>query len=129
MFEAGLVSLLKGNTALMATIEAGPMPVLVPEQTALPCLSYQIVGGGNRYTLDKTSQQTRAVQLDAWGASYSDCKNITLALRNLLDCYTGTLTDGTRVLSAFLTNEIDNWEFDGRSYRITVEYRFQIVEA
>lgn len=128
MFEAGLVSLLTSDAGVTAAISNAPWPVIVPETAALPCLSYQMVGGGNRYTLDKTSQQTRNVQFDAWAVRYGDCKTITRALRNVLDCYTGTLSDGTRVLSAFLTNEIDNWEFDGRSYRITVEYRFQIVE-
>lgn len=129
MFEAGLHTLLTGNTALMATLEAGPMPVLVPEQTAYPCLSYQDVSGSDQYTLDNKSWQQKRIQFDAWGNTYADCKAVTLALRNLLSGFNGALSDGTRVLGTFRENEIDNWEFDGRAFRITVEYRFHIVEA
>lgn len=129
MFEVGLVSLLTGNAALMATLKSGPMPVLVPEQAAYPCLSYQDVTSAESVTFDSKSVQQRRIQFDIWATAYLDCKSTAKALRNLLDCYSGTLSDGSRVLATFRINEIDNWEFDGRCFRITVEYHFHLIEA
>src|ERR1700736_4787100 len=110
MFEAGLIALLQGNAALMATIQAGPLPVLVPEGTAYPALSYQSVTEMTYYTLSGRALQDRRVQFDACATSELACKNVVLALRNLLSAYAGTLTDGTRVLGTFRENVIDAWE-------------------
>lgn len=129
MFYAGLYSLLTGNAPLAVVLAVPPWPMVVPESTAYPCLSYQDVTGSEQCTLDGKSVQQRRVQFDAWAPRYTDCQAVVLALRNLLSCFTGTLNDGTRVLSSYKINEIDDWEFDSRCYRITVEYRFHIVEA
>jgi hypothetical protein len=50
------------------------------------------------------------------------------ALRNALDTYQGTLTDGTRVLCALSEQEIDQFEEDSRVYRSLAEYRIEYVE-
>jgi hypothetical protein len=130
MFETGLYSLVTGNAPMLATIPGGMMPVLVPEQATYPCLTYKVVTDRPYYTLDTRQYQEPLVQFDVWSeTSYLDCKTALKALRNLLDCYQGTLSDGTHVLSTLRENTIDNWEFDGRTWRITAEYRFTIVEA
>jgi hypothetical protein len=132
MFEAGLESLMTGNAALLATISGSPQPVLLLEQTTYPVLTYRVVTGHQEYTFEAKQTQERLVQFDAWAdtdTGYLACKQVLLALRNLLDAYQGTLNDGTRVLCCFRENTIDDWEFDGRCWRITQEYRFLIVEA
>lgn len=130
MFATGLYALLTGNAALMATIQSGPLPVYIAETAAYPCLTYRVVSGTSSYSFSGSSYQSRLVQFDAWSnATYAACLTTVNALRNLLDAYQGTLTDGTRVLTTMRENTIDNWDFDGQSYRITAEYRFLIVEA
>jgi hypothetical protein len=129
MFYAGVNQFLTDDAPLTAVLATAPWPVLVPESSAYPCLSYQVVSGSEQCTLDGKSAQRKRVQFDAWAKRYAECEAIVLALRNLFSCFTGTLSDGTRVLSTFKINEIDDWGFDGRCYRITVEYGFHIVEA
>lgn len=129
MFYAGLNSLLIGNGPLMATIGEAPRPLVLPERPAYPSLTYQDIASRDAYTMDGKSGQEKRVQFDAWSPRYRDCKAVTLALRNLLSGFVGTLPDGTRVLGTFRENEIDDWPFDGRCYRITVDYRFLIAEA
>jgi hypothetical protein len=128
MFYAGLNSLLTGDAPLMATLGEAPRPLVLPERPAYPSLTYQDITSLDRYTLDGKSGQQKRVQFDAWSPRYAECKAVTHALRNLLSGFTGTLSEGTRVLGAYRENEIDDWGFDGRAFRITAEYRFLIVE-
>jgi hypothetical protein len=128
MIEAGLYSLLTANAGLTALVGNRIYPVLVPEPPTYPCLSYQVVASHSTYTFEGKQLGSKLFQFDAWGTSFSDCKNILNALRNALDTYQGTLTDGTRVLCALSEQEIDQFEEDSRVYRSLAEYRIEYVE-
>lgn len=129
MIEQGLYNLLAGNTGLTALVGTRIYPVVVPEPTVYPCLSYQVVTASSSYTFDRKSHDAKRIQFDAWATSYSDCKTILHALKLALDTYSGTLSDGTRVLAAFSLQEIDQFESDGRIFRSLAEYTLEYVEA
>lgn len=128
MIEAGIVALLTANAPLMALIDPSIYPVLLPESHGDTCLSYQVVSGTATYTLEPKELCQKRIQFDAWSTTYGSAKSVIQALRNALDGYQGTLSDGTRVLSTFRGLDIDFFEDDSRSYRVMQEYIFRFVE-
>jgi hypothetical protein len=131
MFSDGLYSLMTSDTGgLMSVLADHPMSVLLQQQTLFPCLTYRTAAGHDEFTFENKQWQERLVQFDAWSnTSVRDCLTVMVKLRNLINGYQGTLTDGTRVLCCLRENVIDNWDFDGRTWRVTNDYRFTIVEA
>ena len=124
MIEQGLTALLSNNSQLQALIGACLYPVMVPEQTTYPCLSYQVVSAASEYALPGSSERWKRLQFDAWGQAYADCKNVVDALDAALDGLTGALPDGTVVLGAFRGVELDLSEQYSRTFRTMVEYTF-----
>lgn len=129
MIEQGIYNLLAGNAGLTAIVGDRIYPVVVPEPTVYPCLSYTGITSSSAYTFDRRSHDTKRIQFDAWATSYSDAKSILHALKLALDTLSGTLSDGTRLLAAFSDQEIDHFESDGRIYRSLAEYTFEYIEA
>jgi uncharacterized protein DUF3168 len=129
MIEAGLVSLLQADGTLTGLIGARLYPVLVPENSAYPCLSYQAVSGSAETTLEPKEALRRRYQFDAWGLAFLDCLNVQNALRNILFGYCGVLSDGTRVLSVERGAMVDGFEADARCYRALREFHFFFVES
>lgn len=129
MLEAGLVSLLTADGGLSALIAGRIYPATAPENPTYPYLIYQVVSSRPEYALDGSQCGWKRIQFDVWGQSYSDCRNTLKALRNALDTYSGALVDGTRVLDALRSTEIDQFENDSRSFRSIAEYELRFVEA
>jgi hypothetical protein len=134
LIEAGIVTLLLDDAGIAALIGTRMYAVLVPETTVYPCLSYQVVSSVSQYTVDRKEFGQKRIQFDCWASLYSDAENLKQALRNRLTAYSGTLTDGTRVLGTFREVEIDFFEANsgvsGNAgiYRRLCEYNFQFVE-
>ena len=124
MLEQGLTTLLTQNAGLQALIGTCLYPVMVPEQTTYPCLSYQTVSAASEYALPGSSERWKRLQFDAWAQSYADCKNVVAALDAALDGFTGALPDGTVVFGAFRGVELDLSEQYSRTFRTLVEYTF-----
>lgn len=128
MLEQGLTALVAADSTLASLIGTRFYPVLVPEGTAYPCVSYQEVSAVSGYTFSTETTEKR-MQFDVWATSYASAKTVAKALRALLDGYTGTLTDGTKVLGSFRVLELDEYEPDTRTYRVIADYRFLYREA
>jgi len=129
MIEEGIVALLRADATLTGLIGTRLYPVLVPEPTVYPCLSYQVVSASPDYTIDGTRCGSKRIQFDAWGTSYGDCKAILQALGNVLDLFRGMLPDGTRALVIRNVLELDQFESDGRVYRSLADYRAEYAET
>jgi hypothetical protein len=128
MIEQGIVALLTANAPLMALIDPHIFPVYLPETAILPAVSYQVITRSRDYTLTSQATSEALVQFDFWAEQYSQAKAIQQALRNVLELYAGTLTDGTRVMGAFLSNCIDMPLTDDQTYHVVSEFTFQYVE-
>jgi hypothetical protein len=129
MIEQGLTALLAANTTLTGLIGPRLYPVLVPEGSAFPCVSYQDISATSDYTLAGAETQNKRIQFDVWATTYAQCKAVTKALRNALTGYSGTLLDGTRILGVFRVLELDDYEPETRTYRTMNDYRFLYSET
>lgn len=124
MIEAGLTALLSENAPLQALIGSCLYPVMLPENTAYPCVSYQGVSASSEYSLSGTSERWKRLQFDVWGQTYSSVKAVVSALDDVLDGFSGPLSDGTVIVGAFRGVELDLSEPYSRTYRTMVEYTF-----
>lgn len=129
MLEVGLHALLIADAGLQALVGDSIYPVSAPPEEPVPFLTYQSVSGTGDYSFDSRQTRMRRIQFDAFAKSYLDTKSILNALRNALDALRGqTLSDGTLVLSAFRSIELDNFESDSRAYRSVCEYEITYIE-
>ena len=128
MLEQGLFTLLQADPTLSALVAARIYPVLIPDGSPYPCLSYQVISGSADVAMDGSAELSRRIQFDGWGTSYADCKHIQKALHDLFDGFAGALSDGTQVKGAFRGIELDLFENVSRTYRSVTEYLFDYVE-
>jgi hypothetical protein len=124
MIEAGLVSLISSDATLIGIIGTNIYHVAVPANANYPCLSYQVVSSSSSVALDRTKTQTKRIQFDAWAHTYAQVKQIEQALSAQFTGYSGMLSDGTQILSAYPGVVIDTWEVESNTYRVTAEFNF-----
>jgi len=124
MLESGLTSLLLACEPLAALVGARIYPVSMPaDNESFPSVTYQVVSASPEVALDRTLLQTKRVQIDAWSFTYADCKNVQLAISNLVIGYSGLLPDGTTYLLVAMPGvELDDFESASRLYRTMCEY-------
>ena len=126
MIESGLAKLLATDSRYTAVCPAAPYPVLLPvlDESGLPALTYQVISSQPDATLDGASNVTEyRIQYDAWGKTYTGVKAVQDALRQVLDGYSGLLSDGTVVFDVIRDTASDLYEPDSRLYRVTSDYR------
>jgi len=113
-------------------------PVFLPENAVHPAATYQVISGVSDITFGSQDLQMKRVQFDFWAGgenssgdstSYRDAKQLEAAVKNILHCFTGILTDkdATRVLSCVRSMTIDNFDTNSRFYRVMNEYEIAFV--
>lgn len=123
MIEEGLTSLLLASNQLQQLVGDRIYPVLVPESSPYPCISYQTISEVSDNTSDGPSGYVdRRIQVDAWGKSYPDVRHAQDAVRQAIEGFSGTLSDGTVVMSVRSVNSFDGFESDARIYRSSADY-------
>ena len=115
-FEKSLVATLKANTALTALVGTKIFPLIVPQGTALPCISYQRISGMPANTLSGHSGLEEIdLQIDVWAKTYAEAKTIAKAVRAAMPA------SGTP-FSAHLRMDEDLPGDDGSYFRVSMEY-------
>lgn len=135
MLERGVVALLVADPTVNGLVGTRIYPDQIPpgvmptKSGDPPCVSYQSVSGSSETTLHREIQDTRRMQFDAWATTTAQCQAIQRAIRNVLECFVGTLPTGVRVISARSESFITDFdEAVSRNYRLIVDYRFTFVE-
>ena len=127
--DAGITALLAGDGGVQANLKTGGAASIfdgvVPEdQAQYPCLAYQWVGGLNSPGLTTAGPRRSRLQIDNWGLTKAQAVALANAVAHLLDGYTGVLSDGTNVLSAWIINPpgVDFFSGDSRFRRRMTEF-------
>lgn len=115
MLEQNLKSVLSAQPAITALIGSRSYPVLLPEDSKLPALTFQIVGSSSGQTLTTGGMSRVRVQLDCWGSTYADAVTLREAVSSSLDGYQDVN------ITALVLSKIDYYERDALQYRATVE--------
>jgi hypothetical protein len=127
MIEQGLYTLLSTDATISGMVGDRISPVLLPEGSAMPAMTYQVTRGNSDPTFDTSGLIKLFMQFDCFGANYSDAAQLRKALVIALNGYYGTLSDGANLLLAQFQQPIDGYIPDVRQYRCAVEFYFEFT--
>lgn len=122
MIEKGLVAMLLANAPIAAMVGTRISPLVLPENSTLPALTYQTVGSVSRDTLATAGMSRVRMEFNCWGADYLDAITLRAALIAALNGYQGLLSDGTQLQNARQLQSIDFFDHDARLYRAMTEF-------
>jgi len=139
MFEQGLFAFLSGAPAIAAQLGGSPyaradgtvgvFPQQLPEGSTMPALVYAIVGRQSVNSTEGTNRTAmKRVQIDCYGRSYGDAKQLQLPVRKELEPLKGyTLSEGTRVAGVFVNSELDAFEYGPFLYCAVLDFNIWII--
>lgn len=97
MIEAGLITALLAEPSISALVADHITPVLLPEASPMPALTFQVIVGTSNPTLTTTGTQKWRVQFDGWGDTYLDAYNVRDAVLLFLSNRQFTFSNGITV--------------------------------
>ena len=132
MIEKGLYELLTQDTGVSALVGSKVFHILAPKGTAIPFVVISRVATEDCYDMAGTAGLRSALfQFDCYGSDFYTSRSISLAVRQLLENYRGTLGDGSKV-SAVITEK--DWDMPyeeggkGFVYRALLGFRFHFYD-
>jgi hypothetical protein len=125
--EQALYNYLASAPAGLVTLLAGRIyPLTLPQEAALPAVSYQRISTTGMRTMGAPRLGREATfQFDVWATSHASRLAVTDALRVALDGYSGTMggAGGVDVLAVQMQNDQDGYEPLTKAYRGIVEFK------
>lgn len=125
MLLEGLFSLLTTYTPLTSIVGTRITPSVLAKNYTVPAVTYFLVTNGSDVAMDATAISTDHVEIDTWANTYHDVKYAQQALHELLDAFTGVLSDGTVVIYTGSNDNPDFFENDSLLYRSSTTFIFQ----
>ena len=109
-FESGLTTKLKADPGLALLIAGRIYPVILPQASQYPCLSYQVISSLDHYTMQgRTGLVAKRVQFNVFAVEHSSMLAARDALIRCLSGFKGWMGD-QRIQGSFLDLEIDEFE-------------------
>jgi hypothetical protein len=107
-------------------VRCAHLPAITTGLPALPSVTYQTISSVAQYTNDgATGFTVNRIQIDVWSDGYISGKTLSEAIRNVLDGYSGVLSDGTQVLNIMRDNVSDLYENQAYLYRVQTDWLVQ----
>jgi hypothetical protein len=116
MIETQVYSILSSSTALKAICGSRIYPLVLPNESPMPAISYSFVGGSSKSTQDTQGNQKYRLEVNCWGKKYLDSVTLRNAVITLLGSYS---QDG--IFISYL-QPIDFYEDDLLEYRCLAEF-------
>jgi hypothetical protein len=120
--EVGLHAFLLADPAVAALIGTRMTPLVLPQNTAYPALTYQRISGQRLRSVDGPAGRARPrMQIDSWAETYLEAKALAAAVRRALDGYAGPM-GAAQVGAVSLDDERDIHEDEPKVSRVTQDY-------
>lgn len=101
-------------------------PAKLPQDPTMPAIMYQYIDGNSDISTDgPTGLATSTVQVDCWGASYSQMDALYEAVRLRLNGYAG----GDEVQGVFLVRKRDLYDDEAELFRRTADWSIHYGES
>ena len=129
MLEQGLFELLTQNEGVHALVGTAVYWILAPKGTALPYVVVTRVDTDDAYNFaGATGARDAIFQVDCFASDYYSSRALSLAVRQLLESYTGNLpdTNATPVIGVMTEKDWDMPFEEGAKgfvYRAMLEFR------
>lgn len=86
MIETRLYNTLKNDTDITDLVDDRIFPIVIPEKTDYPCISYQSISDRDITTMnnDLPTLNFKRLQINIWSKSYLECKDLESKVRNAI---------------------------------------------
>lgn len=120
-FESVLYEHLKNDDTIISLVADRIFPIVIPQNTKLPCITFQRTSGVPANTLSGHSGLERIdMEIDTWARNYAEAKDIAKAIRAAMP------TNGP--WAAHLSQDMDLYDSDTSYYRILSRYTVWFLE-
>ena len=120
-FEAVLRDTLINNDEVYALVRNKIFPLVIPQGTVLPCITFQRLRSYPANTLSGASGLEKVdLEIDAWGNEYAQTKDVAKAVRLAMP------TSGP--WAAHLRYDSDDYEYTGPYYRVLMRFNVWFLE-
>lgn len=100
-------------------------PIVLPTPVTFPAVSFQRISEAPTH-LQRGPGGTRVrIQVDSWARTYNGARDLSRAVRDVLDFHSGWVTEGSlnvAVLGSFLAASRDLYEQDTKIYRASLDF-------
>ena len=124
--EEALYTHLSGNAGLSALVSNRIYPMIMPQDVALPAVTYQKISGERMHTLQTDpGVASPRFQFNCWGSSYSSAKAVAVKVKDALKDFTGTLggAGGVTVLRVVgPEDELDDYDAETETFRTILDF-------
>ena len=122
-----ITTILTGSSAVTAIVGTKIFPILMEENTKLPAISYTVNDIDATYAKREWTNDIAHFQVTAFAKSYADTNELVTAIRNAMEMTAGTF--GTaRINYIYLEGYKEEYDLEGDSYQITLNFRTNITE-
>lgn len=131
MFEESLYKHLINDIGVKAIIEERIYPLMLPQKSLLPAVTYQKVSGERLHSLQGDTGYTMPVfQISSRAETYAQCKALAEQIRLSLQNFTGIMggTDGIDIGAVLLLGEIEGYEPDTSGWFNHLDFQFHYEE-
>lgn len=105
--ETALYAIIIGDATVYSLIETRVYPNIIPQGADMPAVTYQQISGVRDHAFSGPNGLVSArFQINCWSDSYSEARQLSEAVRKLLDGYSGTVNT-REIQSIMLENEGD----------------------
>lgn len=118
MLEAKLYTALSGSTKITITssVSTRIYPLVVPQQSVFPAITYIRVSGGQQNDLFGYSGiENPRIQIDCWAETYKEIKTIAENVHTVMNAVT--------TFRAILISDMDFYESDVELYRESMDFK------
>jgi len=119
--EDGLFSYLTNNAGVKAIVVSRVYPLVMPQKTTLPAITYQTTAlKPDRTMAGNTGRMTATIQINAWAETHVGVKALAQALRTALNDYSGAMGSDT-IQRSRVETEKDGWDEETGFYRVSMQ--------
>jgi hypothetical protein len=130
--EEGLFAQLTMDPDVSAIVGDRVYPLIMPQGSPLPAVTYQRISSARFYAHDGPSGLARPmIQLSCWAESYDEAKQVAALVRKALESASGTLggQDGVPVQGIRVEDEVDLYEDNPPVFRTDLDTVFWYEEG
>jgi hypothetical protein len=127
--EAALYSILSGTAAVTAQVSTRIYPSFLPQDTALPALTYFRVSTIREEAMNiDPGRATARFQVSVWTTSAYSAGTIADVVRTALHRTIGVY-GGVTITDLAIENEVATYDFDTEEHQVAMDFLIQHVET
>lgn len=115
VLETKIYTVLSGNVTVAAAVSSRIYPLLMPQNAALPAITYQRINSDPANTLEGFSNLENAhIVVNAWGTRYDVVKELAEDIHAAMN--------GADTFKALMVNDLDGYDPDAGLYVVSQDF-------